>query len=260
MNVGFVQFAPLFDKKERNLNRAGDLIAKMKADVIVLPELFNTGYTFINKNELAKLSEEIPGETSDFIKSIAKCKKCCITYGFAERAKNGFFNSMALIKPDGSISCYRKSHLFNEEKKFFLPGNTGFNITEYKSIKLGMLCCFDWLFPEAMRTLALKGAQIVLHSANLVLPWCQSAILTRALENRIFIITANRIGTERRSGKLNRFTGHSQIVAPDGKLLVRVKNSECVRVVNINPKLALNKRVNKYNDIFKDRRRELYLY
>jgi len=76
-----------------------------------------------------------------------------------------------------------------------------------------MMICFDWFFPESARTLALKGAQLILHPSNLVMPYCQDAMITRSIENRVFSITSNRIGRE---GGYN-FTGKSQIVSFDGK-------------------------------------------
>ena len=165
---------------------------------------------------------------------------------------------MALISPDGLIGVYRKAHLFFEEKKFFQPGDTGFHIFEYKNVKLGMLICFDWIYPEAMRTLSIKGAQIILHPANLVTPYCPDAMITRALENRVFIILANRCGEEERNGKNNKFIGQSEVVSPQGKILVRVGQEECVKIVDIDPSLALNKKFNQYNDLLIDRREHLY--
>lgn len=258
MRIGFLQFNPLFGEKQRNFNRVRELLTGIKADIIVLPELFNTGYTFLNKEELAALAETIEGETGDFMLSLAKEKKCSLAYGFAEEDNNLLYDSMALVSPDGLIGVYRKSHLFFEEKKFFQPGNTGFQVFEYKNVKLGMLICFDWIYPEAIRTLALKGAHIILHPANLVTPYCPDAMITRALENRLFIITADRCGEEKRDGKNNRFIGQSEVVSPKGEILIRVEQEECVEIVDIDPSLAFNKKFNQYNDLFADRREDLY--
>jgi predicted amidohydrolase len=121
-----------------------------------------------------------------------------------------------------------------------------------------MLICFDWIFPETMRTLALKGAQVILHAANLVMPYCPDAMVTRALENRVFIVTADRIGEEKRNGKEYKFVGKSQIVAPNGEVLIRAEDEECVKIVDIDPVIALDKKVNDFNDLFADRREDLY--
>jgi predicted amidohydrolase len=83
-------------------------------------------------------------------------------------------------------------------------------------VKVGMMICFDWIFPESARTLALKGAQIIAHPSNLVLSYCQQAMFTRAVENRVFTITANRTGTEINGDKELYFTGKSVIVDTKG--------------------------------------------
>ena len=258
MKVGFVQFDPVFGEKEENLATVENLLKGSDAELIVLPELFNIGYTFLNKAELTDLSEPATGPSYDFMLKLARQYKCAFAYGFAEKDNDILCDSMALVSPDGLVGVYRKIHLFFEEKKFFQPGDTGFHVFEYKNIKLGMLICFDWIYPEAMRTLAVKGAQIILHPANLVTPYCPDAMITRALENRVFIILANRCGEEKRNGKMNKFIGQSEIVSPQGKILVRVEQQKCIKIVDIDPALALDKKFNEYNDLLVDRREDLY--
>ena len=258
MKVGFIQFDPVFGEKEKNLAAVEKLLKGIDAELIVLPELFNTGYTFLNKEELAYLAEPATGPAYDFMTNLARQHKCAFAYGFAEKDDNAFFNSAALVAPQGLISVYRKSHLFFEEKKLFKTGNTGFQIFEYKNTKLGMLVCYDWIYPEAMRTLALKGAQIILHCANLVMSYCPEAHKTRALENGVFIVLANRTGEEKRGDKSYKFIGQSEIVGPRGEILYRANNEACVHVADIEPQLALDKKMNEYNDLMKDRREDLY--
>ena len=126
--------------------------------------------------------------------------------------------------------------------------------------KVGLMICFDWYYPESARTLALKGAEIICHPSNLVLPHCPDAMVTRCLENRVFAITANRIGTEARGGKPPlTFIGNSEVVAPRGKILQRApRDREEVAVVEIDPAEAADKVLNPYNDLLRDRRIELY--
>jgi len=121
------------------------------------------------------------------------------------------------------------------------------------------MICFDWQFPEAARTLALAGAQIICHPANLVLPWCQQAMKIRCLENRVFAVTANRIGTELNAGEKVSFTGQSQILNTKGEVLSSLSVSqEGTITAEINPEEANNKTVTERNDAFKDRRPEFY--
>ncbi|HAP67080.1 MAG TPA: acyltransferase, partial [Nitrospinae bacterium] len=125
---------------------------------------------------------------------------------------------------------------------------------------IGMMICFDWLFPEVARILSLKGADIICHPSNLVLPHCPQAMITRCIENRVFVITANRVGVEERiKGRRLKFIGQSEIVSPDGKILYRASaNKEEIGIVDIDPKMARNKNITPLNNIFKDRRKDLY--
>ena len=122
------------------------------------------------------------------------------------------------------------------------------------------MICFDWRFPETARSLALQGAEIIAHPSNLVLPHCPQAMITRCLENRVFAITADRVGDESRVPKeFLQFIGQSQVVDPDGKILVRASETEEeVCIVEIDLEKAREKFLNPKNDIFKDRRPDLY--
>ncbi|MGQ9702346.1 MAG: nitrilase-related carbon-nitrogen hydrolase [bacterium] len=259
MKIGFVQFSPFFGEKEKNLSMVENLLKNVSADLIVLPELFNTGYLFLNKDELSRLSEPLnDGVTYDFILNQCKKKKCAIAYGFAEKAHDKIYNSVILMSPDGIIGHYRKTHLFFEEWFLFTPGNLRFQVYDFKGVKIGMLICFDYIYPEAMRTLALKGAQIVLLPANLVLHFCPDAMITRSVENRIYTVLADRTGSDDRGAKKLKFIGKSQIVAPNGEVLIRVGEEECVKVLDIDPDIARDKKITPHNDIFEQRREDLY--
>jgi predicted amidohydrolase len=121
------------------------------------------------------------------------------------------------------------------------------------------MICFDWVFPEVARVLALKGAQILCHPSNLVLPYCPRAMITRCIENGVFAITVNRVGTEARAGMELTFIGTSQVVGPRGDVLVRADDKEeGLRIIDIDPSLADNKMVTPTNDVIKDRKPELY--
>ena len=259
MKIGFVQFDPVFGKKEHNFRTVEALLKGCSADVIVFPELFATGYTYLNKEELTTCAEQRNrGETHDFVLALAQKRNCCFAYGFAEQDGYHLYNAMAFMSPRGLVSVYRKAHLYCEEKLFFEPGSTGFTVFDYKHTTFGMLICFDWIYPEAMRTLAIKGAQVMLHAANLVMPYCPAAMVTRALENHVFVVTANRIGTERRGDLEHTFIGKSQVVNPKGRILLEARTETCVRVVDIDPREALDKKITERNDLLRDRRVDLY--
>ena len=120
------------------------------------------------------------------------------------------------------------------------------------------MVCFDWVFPESVRSLALLGAQIILHSANLVMPYCQDAMITRCLENQVFAVTANRGGSENRAGKILTFTGRSQITRPDSTYERLPDDANGVLVSEINPTLADIKGITEHNHLWRDRRPQLY--
>ena len=187
---------------------------------MVLPELFNTGYQFISREEARDLAEKVPsGRTCKAMTDLARSGNMILVFGLAERDKDRIYNSAAIVGPEGYMGVYRKTHLFAEEKLFFEPGDTGFQVFDTGSARVGIMICFDWWFPESARSLALKGADIICHPANLVLPDCQQAMVTRSLENGVFSATANRIGTESRGGKRPlSFTGKSQILDHRGEL------------------------------------------
>ncbi|MDZ7271939.1 MAG: acyltransferase [candidate division KSB1 bacterium] len=260
MRVAFVQMSCLFGRRNENLEKAEALISAHDADLFVLPELFSSGYLFRSAEEVAASAEEIPsGPTSRFLAALSAKKQCFIVAGVAEAAQGKVFNSALLVGPHGVLAVYRKTHLFLDEALWFTPGDTGFVVADIGQARVGLMICFDWIFPEAARTLALKGADVLCHPANLVLPYCQNAMTTRALENGVFAVTANRIGSEERDGQSLCFTGRSQIVDPRGRVLVAAGESEeTVGIAEIAPEMARDKMFTARNHLLKDRRPEMY--
>ncbi len=261
MRASLFQFNPTFGKKDENLRKVYSAVIEADIDLLVLPEFFATGYQFVSKDEVSELAENIPeGLTTEFLSQISHQKQCYIIAGLPEKNGGRFFNSAALTGPEGFIGIYRKTHLFFEEKNFFQSGNTGFKVWDTKIGRIGIMICFDWFFPESMRTLAIMGAEIVAHPSNLVLPYCPTAMLVRCLENRVYAITSNRIGSEnRKNGQAFQFIGQSLIVSPEGNVLVKAsEDQEELLSVEIYPALSRNKRLNPFNNLFEDRRPELY--
>ena len=261
MRVGFIQNNPVFGDIEANLSHAEALLARERADLMVLPELFSTGYHFLDREEALNLGESIPdGPTTQALIRAAKQNQTPIIAGLAERDGDKAYNSAVVIGPKGYIGKYRKTHLFDTEKNCFDAGDLPLRVFEIGSVRVGVMICFDWRFPETARTLALAGADLIAHPANLVLPHCPQAMITRCLENRIFIVTADRVGTEERvPGNPLKFIGQSQVVDPDGNVLYRAsEDGEEVRVVEIDIEKARDKSINDKNDLFADRRDDLY--
>jgi len=250
VRVGFVQMNSRLLRVEENVDKALRFLERNKADLMVLPELFNTGYNFSSRREIEKVAERIPtGYTCQKLLDLSRDRKMTIVAGIAERRGTSLYNS-AIVARNGRASTYRKVHLFHKEKKFFKPGN------EFKVFgDLGIMICFDWFFPESARTLMLKGAKIIAHPSNLVLPFCPHAMKTRCIENRIFAVTADRIGRE---SELS-YIGRSEIVDTKGRILYCASsNREEARVREIDLREAANKKMSPMNNIIQDRRPEVY--
>ena len=260
MRIGYFQFTPKRLEVEGNIRRINDRINGVKADVLVFPELFLTGYLFTDKNELARFAQKA-GEGKIFEAMLSWAKKIngMVIGGFPEIDGEKIYNSSMAVMPDGSYKLYRKLHLFNREKLIFTPGNLKAEPFEFRGAKFGLMICFDWIFPEISRTLALKGAQILVYSSNLVLPLCQRALFARAVENRTFVILSNRGGSETVGELSLSFTGKSIIYAPDGTILCNSEDDrDEIKIVEVNPDDALDKNVTERNDIFRDRRTQFY--
>ncbi|GJM44174.1 MAG: apolipoprotein N-acyltransferase [Gemmatimonadota bacterium] len=264
LRVGFAQTCPEFGDVPGNLERGRALLDSAPAfDVLVLPELFATGYVFRDRAELQSLAEDATGPTLQFLRENARERSAWLAGGFAERDGARVFNSAALVGPEGQVHIYRKIHRFDRETEVFDPGDGPFQCHELAirevRVRVGMLICFDWFFPESARCLALAGADVLLHPSNLVMSHCQRAMVTRCLENGVFAVTANRVGSDDRGDVAATFTGASQITGPGGAILESAPaTGECVRVTTIDVEDARKKRISPRNDRLADRRPEHY--
>lgn len=261
MRIGFYQFDPQFGDVVANLDRVTAKLEQADADLIVLPELFASGYQFVSPEEVQRLTEPIPdGVTVRRLSELAKRRKMHLVAGLPERSGARYYNSAVVVGPSGFRGCYRKTHLFYEETQFFSPGDSGFHVWDIGPAKIGVMICFDWYYPEAARTLALQGADILCHPSNLVLPNCPDSMPVRCLENRVFAVTCNRIGSEARGGKERlTYIGQSEVVTPKGVIRHRASHDgEELTIIDINPAEARDKTLNRYNDLFGDRRMSLY--
>jgi len=180
MRLGYVQSAPVFGETAANVERSVELMSLGSAELWVLPELANTGYKFTSAAEARELAEPVPdGPSSRRWIDFARERGVSLVAGLAELADRAVYNSALVCSPEGHVATYRKTHLFDAENKWFAPGDTPPAIVTLAGARVGVMICFDWFFPEVARTLALLGADIIAHPANLVLPWCQRAMLAR---------------------------------------------------------------------------------
>ena len=258
MKIGFLQFAPVLGNPSGSIERLNSALKNVESvDLLVIPELSNSGYNFVSESQARQASETIgKGPFSDYIRQQSSALGCHIVAGINEGEGDRLYNCAILVGPDGIIGKYRKMHLYLNEPDFFEPGDTLPSVYDIGGVKVSILICFDWAFPEVWRMVALAGAQVICHPSNIVNPKrALIGLAGHALCNRIHIVTANRIGTE---GDLT-FGGMSTILSPNGEPVVRASsyNDEAI-VVDIDPSEALDKHLTARNDVLNDRRPEMY--
>jgi predicted amidohydrolase len=216
-----IQFEPKL--KEVSANREALLAlaeraAKRGAKLIVLPEMSTTGYCFYDRAEIAPYVEAIPGPTTDLFGELARRHGCHIVIGMAEidPATGIFYNSAALIRPGGAVDKMRKVHPFVSDTRWAKDGDLGFPVWETELGRLAAIICMDASFFESSRIPALLGAQVICVPTNWVeerapaMDW-----FTRAVENGVYFIAADRYGAERGV----QFSGGSCLIGPRGELI-----------------------------------------
>jgi predicted amidohydrolase len=258
LRAALVQTQPRFGEVAANLDAALALIPA-GCELAVLPELCGTGYQFSDREELQSLAEPVPdGPSCGALREHAAATGTTVAAGLAERDGDRLYNTAVLVHPDGQVDRYRKLHLFWDEKLIFTPGDLGLPVFRACGTVVGLMICFDWLFPEAAGTLARRGARVIAHPSNLVLPHCPDVMPLRALENRVFTLTANRVGTEHRGPQRLRFIGRSVAASPRGERLVEC-GGDTVEAVAVDLDLDLcDPYLTPRNHVVADRRPEFY--
>lgn len=227
MNTDLADLARNGARAEAHIETA----AKAGAKVVVIPELFNTGYRLDER--YVDYAELIPGPTVEKLKTQAKQWDIFIAASIVEKdpVSSAIYDTAFLVGPDGLLGTYRKVHCWGKEPEFFTAG-TAFPVFETPWGKIGLLICYDVGFPEAARSLVLDGANLILIPSAFGMPrlyaW-ELATRARALENGCFLVTANRIGVEKDS----EFCGHSRVVDPQGTVLADAGLQETVIVTTI---------------------------
>jgi predicted amidohydrolase len=244
MLVAAAQIEPKLAEPERNLEAC---LARLEeaaaagAELLVLPECAIPGYMFESAEEALAFAEEMPGPSVEVLERESRRLGMHVVCGLLERDGDTLRNAAVLVGPDGLVGTYRKTHLpFLGVDRFVVPGD---ELTVYDTPlgRIGVEICYDLRFPEVTRTLALKGADIVAHPTNFPMAAkVQTELITvaRAAENRIYLLTANRVGKER-SGE---FCGWSQIVDPYGTRLAEAgETEEALLVADVDVEKARDK-------------------
>jgi predicted amidohydrolase len=228
MRVAVAQMEPKLAEKERNLDACLARLeeaAAAQAELVVLPECAIPGYMFDSLDEALGFAEEVPGPATEALERECRRFGMYAVCGLLERDGDLLRNTAVFVGPDGLVGTYRKTHLpFLGADRFVTPGDE-LQVWDTPLGKVGVEICYDLRFPEVTRTLALKGADLVAHPTNFPMAAkVQTEVITlaRAAENRIFLLTANRVGHERKG----EFCGWSQIVDPYGVRLAEADETE----------------------------------
>lgn len=264
-----IQTNPLFGKKQLNIDRTLSLIQAASAkgaNLLVLPELCNTGYVFQSRSELYEMAEPIPdGPSVSAWDQAAREYSVYIAAGMAELDADGIrcYNTAVLIGPEGYIGHYRKLHLWGDEKLYFEPGDKGYPVFHTPIGRIGMLICYDMWFPESFRLLALKGADVICCSSDWLdhspsNPSTMGVIqaIAGANSNHLFVVAASRTGTERNV----QFAGQSLVCNINGRLLAGPLEAQKEGSVEAEVQFEHARRLNKgsMNTAFRDRRTDVY--
>jgi predicted amidohydrolase len=263
--VASVQMDVKYGDRDHNVGRVVQSVrdlAVQGVDIAVFPECCLAGYCVEFESELPDIGISKNSYCLTAIQSVVDETGLVVVFGFAECDGTVYYNSAALMQPHAPVNFYRKTHLPELGYDRFVTKGGDLPVFETKYGKVGILICFDIRFPEATRILALKGIDVLLLPTN----WPTGADISadllavaRAAENKIFIVTSNRVGIERGF----EFIGKSKLISPMGEILAGAGNGEEILIADLEFSLSRNKRnvtvPGKHETtIFDSRRPELY--
>lgn len=208
-------------------------ITEARADLVLLPELFACGYNI--GAALAQRAETQDGPTFAAMAGLARAHGVAIHYGYAERDGAAIYSSAACVSPEGAVLGRHRKLVIPPgfERDHFTPG-AGVRLFDYRGLRMATLICYDAEFPESVRHVAAKGAQLVLVPTALGAQWgwvAESMIPTRAYENGIYLAYANCAGSEHGFDYL----GASVIAAPDGTEVARAGSNPGLILADLDP-------------------------
>jgi len=223
MKVCIVNANPEIGDKKSNIKKIKEYIKKEKADLYIFGEMFLTGY--ICREEVFSLAENEKGNSIKEISKISKENNCNIIFGMPFEGRRGIvYNAGVLVKPNG-INIYKKNFLANFgpfEEKFYFKQGMDLPVFETKHCKIGICICYDIFFPELIKGMVLKGADLIAcisASPSITKIYFEKVLPARAIENTVYVAYSNLVGEE--NGLV--FWGGSQLYSPKGDLLARTK-------------------------------------
>jgi omega-amidase len=230
LKVALVQTDLVWENKMLNLSNIEKCIELLPSDVdvIILPEMFNTGFTM----NPAPNAETMDGDTLMWMKKVSHDKKAALTGSLIIAEGNGYYNRLIWILPDGSFSYYDKKHLFTlaGEQNVYKAGNQRL-LVEYKGWKICLVICYDLRFPVWLRNTENYDCLIVVANwpERRISHW-EHLLVARAIENQSYVIGVNRVGTD---GNDFYYNGSSMVVNPMGKKLLKISDLNTVVVASL---------------------------
>lgn len=258
MRIACVQLNLAFGNPKENFRKVEEKIRKaamLNAEIVVLPEMWNSAYDLTRLEELADVNGE---ETKSLLTRLAKELHIHIIGGSVSTKKeNHFFNTMYIVNNTGElIAEYDKAHLFKlMDEHLYLEAGASKNIFTLSDVEMGGVICYDLRFPEWFRVHSSAGAKVIFvpaqWPATRVDHW-KILLQARAIENQCFIVAVNRVGEDPN----NSFNGNSMVIAPWGEVLWVGADEETIGLVDIN--IEEVEEVRKRIPVFKDRRVDIY--
>ena len=263
-NVAVMQLAPQLLDFDANVERSVSAVETARergADIIVLPELCLSGYMFDTVDEVQSCAVTTTHPVFSRWAQALAGSPGLVVGGFAERSGSDVHISAALVSATGVQAVYRKTHLWNREKRFFTAGTDAPPIVDTDFGRVGVLICYDLEFPEMARSLAMRGADLIAVPTNWALdarPYGDEppqVMLARAAAraNHVYVACADRSGRERDQ----EFTGGSAVIDTDGWVLER-PDSAGFALAPLALPTARERQISGVNHVFGDRRPELY--
>jgi len=236
------------------MGRLADTAAAQGADLLLLPELFLSGYNI--GDQAQRLAEPGNGPAAAAASAIAAKAKLAIIYGYPERGTEAVYNSALMLDKTGQhIANYRKTHLWGDfERRQFRPG-ANVTLIELAGVRFGIMICYDIDFPELARRYALDGADAIIALSATTAPYPvvpRRLIPARAYENRLFVLFSDRAGTEHGM----TYAGESCVAAPDGEIVAACGQGEELVIAEID--FDRYRQFRQDHRFTEDRRPELY--
>ena len=231
MKIALIQTALHWENPTQNIQNLTQNINSIseKIDLIILPEMFTSGFTMNPKNA----AQTMDGEALSWLKQTALQKKCAITGSLVIQENNNFFNRLVFVFPNGEVQHYDKKHLFTlaGEDKVYNAGTQKL-IVDYKGFKICPLICYDLRFPVFARNV--EDYDLLIYVANWPKPRVNAwdiLLKARAVENMSFVVGVNRVGCDENN---HEYVGHSQVVDFLGNYIQEPQETDGIFIVELN--------------------------